>query len=362
MERRPCFPEPTTPDDRPGLRRETRAEFLRRSTWSRAIETRAFYNQALGALPEQCADKLCRRLASSADDTQASTFELIVGRFLQLRGATELECEPEGAGRRVDWRATFPDRVLHVEAMVPVYNAPMGVTVRKHQRLLDVVEARVPQGWWVIAGRLPALSESAPLGPFTRLVEELVAQLPPVQTVLPDDARRLEGSLRGSIGRAEVALIAAPATDGEGGLGGGAVVGYTDDSRTCVERAWSDRRKRSQGRSVPPPAVLALQGSFAGADLDDFENALFGLDVRRGRRPDGVMARDRRPPWAGVLAFPRVSPAGADAPVLFVAPAYSGPFPEALNRLEVRRVGDGGVEVQVARDQDVMVGIRWAAD
>jgi hypothetical protein len=35
--------------------------------------------------------------------------------------------------------------VLYVEAMVPVYNAAIGLTVRKHQRLLDVVEARAPK-------------------------------------------------------------------------------------------------------------------------------------------------------------------------------------------------------------------------
>ena len=355
-----CFPEPAAPDERPMLRHETRAEFLHRSTWSRAVETRAFYNDALAALPERCADQLCRRLASTADDTEAPTFELIVGRFLQLRGASELECEPEGARRRVDWRATFPDAVLHVEAMVPVYNASMGVTVRKHQRLLDVVEARVPEGWWVIAGRLPALSESAPLAPFTRLIDELIAQLPPAHTVSPDDARRLEGRLSGA-DRAEVALIAAPATSGPGGLGGGAIVGGMDDSRLRVAAAWADRRKRSQGRSVPPPAVLAVQGSFGGADLDDFQNALFGLDASLGRPADGVMARDPDPPWAGVLAFPRVSPAAVADPVLFVAPRYDGGFPETLNRLEVRRLADGGVAVQEARDRDVMASMRWAA-
>lgn len=245
MQRPPCFPEPTTADPRPGLRREALAQFLARSTWSRAVETRAFYNAALTALPERCGEGLCRRLASTTDDTEAATFELIVGRFLQLRGAEELECEPEAPGRRVDWRATFPDGVLHVEAMVPVYNAMMGVTVRKHQRLLDVVEKRIPEGWWVIAGRLPALSESAPLGPFTRVVEELIGQLPPAHTVRPDDSRRLEGSLPGSHHDAEVVLIAGPATSGPGGLGGGAVVGYMDDSRLRIAAAWANRRKRA---------------------------------------------------------------------------------------------------------------------
>lgn len=164
----------------------------------------------------------------------------------------------------MDWRATFPDGVLHVEAMVPVYNAPMGIARRRHDRLLDVIEARAPKGWWLLPFRLPALSESAPLGQFTRLVEELIANLPPADTVVPEDVRRLEGSLPGTGRDTRVTIVATPATEGPGGLGGGAVVGYRDDSWLRIATAWQDKRKRSQGRSVPPPAVLAILGALRG--------------------------------------------------------------------------------------------------
>ena len=106
--------------------------------------------------------------------------------------------------------------------------------------------------------------------------------------------------------------------------------------------------------------MRSLQGGFAGADLEDFENALFGRDVRLGRRPEGVMAVDRDPPWAGVLAFPHVSPARVTDPVLFLAPGYDGVLPAAVDRLEVRRLDPGGVAVQQARDTDVMREMRWA--
>ena len=95
--------------------------------------------------------------------------------------------------------------------------------------------------------------------------------------------------------------------------------------------------------------------------VEDFEMALFGRDVRTGREPDGVMAVDSNPPWAGVLAFPAVSPASVVDPVLFVAPAYTGPLPASVDRVEVRRLGPNGVAIQEARDTDVMVGMRWAA-
>lgn len=139
------------------------------------------------------------------------------------------------------------------------------------------------------------------------------------------------------------------------------MVGYADDSEVVVRRAWLDRGKREQGRSAPEPALLAIAGSFLGADLDDFERGLLGRDLRLGRDPDGAMV-EPDPPWAGVLALPRISPVGADPPVLFMAPGYSGvPLPMAFAGIEERRLGDDGVAVRPAREGDVWAGIRWAS-
>jgi hypothetical protein len=137
-------------------------------------------------------------------------------------------------------------------------------------------------------------------------------------------------------------------------------VSYVENSELRVAAAWRNRRKREQGRSVPAPALLALRGGFTGADLDDFEMALFGRDVRIGRRPEGVMATDRHPPWAGVLAFPEAGVAVGRDPVLFVSPAYDGEFPAAILRLEVRRLVYGRLEAQSATDRDVLSGLNFA--
>lgn len=353
----PFFPEPMVADPRPGLGRETTWQFLHRSTWRRATETRAFYNDALTNLPPASRKPIMDALA--AGQYESPLLEIVVGRFLQLRGGRDLTWEPEGeGGRHVDWRATFPEGVLHVEAMVPIYNASAGVTMRRQQRLLEYLAEQAPPGWWINPHGLPNLIESAPLGPFKARVRQLLAQLPPADTVEVGSAVEL--------GRQEHAYedrlwINAWRTDKQGGIGMHGGAAYYDNSESRIRAAWMlDKRKRSQGRSVPPPAVLALLGSFAGADLGDFENALFGRDVGPGHEPDGVMAVDTDPPWAGVLAFPTVSPAGAADPVLFVAPAYTGGFPDAIERLEVRRLTDRGVEVQAPRDTDVMAGMRWA--
>lgn len=350
----PFFPEPTEPDPRPGQRRETTWQFMHRSTWSRAAEIRAFYNHSLAALPPASRKPIMDALA--AGRTASALLEIVVGRLLQLRGAMSLEHEPERGGRHVDWRATFPDGVLHVEAMAPVYNAESGETASRHDRLLDVLEERVPDGWFLLPFHLPALAGHAPLYPFRELAESLLAQMPPAESVQPGAMVHLRSRL--PEGRVEFTALR---TKGHGGLGGGAMITHFDNSEQVIRESWADRRKRQQGRSVPPPALLAMAGGFLGADLEDFEMALFGRDVRIGRNPDGAMAVESNPPWAGVLAFPAVSPASAPDPVLFVAPAYTGPLPAAVDRLEVRRLERNGLAIQEARDTDVMAGMRWAA-
>jgi hypothetical protein len=350
----PFFPEPTEPDPRPGLRRETTWQFMHRSTWSRATEIRTFYNHALAALPPGSRKPIMGALA--AGRTESALFEIVVGRFLQLRGAVGLEHEPASGGRHVDWRATLPDGVLHVEAIVPVYNAESVEKASRHDRLLDLLEERVPGGWFLLPFHLPALAGHAPLYPFRKLAEELLAQVPPADSVPPGAVVQLRGRL--PEGRVEFTALRAK---GPGGLGGGAMITHFDNSENVIRDAWANQRKRKQGRSVPPPALLAMAGGFLGADLEDFEMALFGRDVRIGRQPDGAMAVDSRPPWAGVLAFPAVSPASVADPVLFLAPAYTGPLPAAVDRLEVRGLGPNGLAIQEARDTDVMVGMRWAA-
>lgn len=350
----PFFPEPTEPDPRPGRRGETTWQFMHRSTWSRATEIRAFYNDALSALPPESHKPIMGALA--AGRTESALFEIVVGRYLQLRGALSLEHEPESGGRHVDWKATFPDGALHVEAMVPIYNAESGEKASRHDRLLDLLEERVPEGWFLLPFHLPALAGHAPLYPFRKLAEELLAQIPPAESVQPGAVVQLRGRL--PEGRVEFAALRAKDS---GGLGGGAMITHFDNSETVIREAWANRRKRKQGRSVPPPALLAMAGGFLGADLEDFEMALFGRDVRIGHKSDGAMAVDRNPPWAGVLAFPAISPASVADPVLFLAPAYTGPLPAAVDRLEVRRIEPTGFVSQEARDADVMVGMRWAA-
>lgn len=187
------FPEPTEPDDTPGRQGESRADFLARSTWDRAAETRAFYNHALAALPASCAKALYRRFL--ADETAATTFEMVVGRFLQLRGAKVLECEPAREGARPDWRATFRDGTVHVEATVPVYNASAGKEMARRERLLQVLEERAPDGWWLHAFAMPDIDGAVSLKPFKAEVDRLLATAPPTDATMPGEQVELRGQV-----------------------------------------------------------------------------------------------------------------------------------------------------------------------
>lgn len=350
---KPIIPEPSVRDDRVGLGGETTWDFMGRSTWVRAAETRAFYNASLGALPESSRGPIVRALR--AGQTESATLEMLVGRLLQLRGATQLDYEPSYGTRHVDWRATFPDGTLHVEAFAPVYNAASGEVAKRQQRLIGEVRNRIPPGWWIIPFHLPALAGHASLRDFRRLADELVAQIPPAEQTARLTKIELEGSL--PEGRMQFTAF----RDDPGGLAAYPMISHVDNSEQVLRASWTGRRKRSQGRASPAPALLAIPGSLLGADLDDFEMALFGRDVRLGRAPDGAMVEDN-PPWAGVLAIARTSPASADQPVIFLAPRYQGsPLPAAIADLELRRLVPGGIESTPADVEDAWAGMRWAS-
>jgi hypothetical protein len=239
--------------------------------------------------------------------------------------------------------------------MVPVYNAKAAETMRRRARLLAAVEAAIPPGWWIMPHHLPRFDENVSIRRFRQTVAIMLAQLPDHRTAMRDQPVEL-----GAYSDGGVELAAFPASEGKGGLGSEGGVAYFDNSDLVVAKAWADKRKRAQGRSVRPPALLAVKGGFEGADLDAFESALFGPDASRGRKPEGVLARDRRPPWAGVLAFPRAGIAEGQDPVLFLSPFYSAELPTAILRLEVRRLVQGGVDVQPAHDLGVLAGLNIA--
>src|SRR5215207_3604421 len=79
------FPEPSRSDDSAANRGEPTTDWLQRSTHPRAKAARRFLNENLSALPSEHQGVLYRMLH---ERWHSAFFELIVGRTLQVLGAT----------------------------------------------------------------------------------------------------------------------------------------------------------------------------------------------------------------------------------------------------------------------------------
>jgi len=115
-------------DDSAAYRSESTTDWLKRSTHPRARAARCFLSENLSAMPGEHRATLYRMLH---ERWHSAFFELIVGRTLQVLGAT-LEAEPGGASdTRVDFVARFPDATVAVEAVSPVFGPQVGETARR---------------------------------------------------------------------------------------------------------------------------------------------------------------------------------------------------------------------------------------
>jgi hypothetical protein len=124
-------------------------------------------------------------------------FELIVGRTLQVLGAT-IEVEPGGASdTRVDFVARFPDSTVAVEAVSPVFGSQVGETAKRRNPLLDIVESESPPDMWVMVSSLPDLGPQDSKKRFRSTVRKLLAEAGDVTSSPVDVAEELpESTLR----------------------------------------------------------------------------------------------------------------------------------------------------------------------
>jgi hypothetical protein len=366
------FPEPTVDDRRWGRYRDAgrQVDWLDRSTLTQAIRIREFLNRSLGALPADAAANLAHRFRH--DPPFGSVFfETIVGRFLQVLGAT-VDHQPIGvAGVNVDWRATFPDGVIYVEATSPAYNQAAAVERRRREALVGVIEAETPPGWWVAPRELPKLPLGGSRRGFRRAVHSLFATLPDPAGYSIDKRIHLETLTD----HGPLALEVWPGKDGKPTQSPIAFVSmgaHVDDSSLRV--ALAARAKRHQARAFPGEVVLlAIDAPFDGPDVESYDAALFGstvmhLDLDGGIaghsfRGDGALATQRQAEYAGVLAFPRVGMFGAIDPIVYRHPRFGGVLPGRFDDLRFRLLADGVRDVPARKIGIVdAIGFPVAAD
>lgn len=333
-----CFSEPDVEDPTPGQPGESRGEWLRRSTWERARQTRHFYNANLAYLPATIRDRLCREI--HADRSEAKHFELVVGRFLQVLGAEQLEYEPVGSeGRQIDWLAHFPDGPVSVEATAPVVNAVVGDSLEATDRVVQMVIRAAPAGWHVMVLHSPRF------GPNESL-QRLRADLRALFAGVPEGSKgeHLTVTLECDTGALEIALIGASEL-GPARYGGGPAVGYIDNTSEVIHRAVEGKRLQARGAVKPVFAALYTAG-FGSHEVDKFDIGLLGRTVHGGGfLPTGVFGSGHATAFAGALAFAYLGMHGGPDPILYLHPAHSEAIPAAFTGLRRRELrGDAIVE------------------
>lgn len=331
-----CFPEPARADARPGLASETRGQFLARSTWTRAVDLRRFYNVNLARLPAAAQTTLCRELKT--DPTLSKHFELVVGRFLQELGATRLDYEVRGSeGRRVDWLGTLDDGHVSVEATVPVVNSVVGATIAASRELVDMAVRLAPPGWYVLVRSVPEFGPSERKTELREALRDLYAGVPAAHhgahlTLMREFPN---GSLGIDLfGHPDPSLPAQP--------GGGPAVGYFDDTSTVIHAAVEEKRRQARGATKPVILAICTNG-FGSHEVEKFDIGLLGRTVHHlgsGRlsfNPSGAFGGGTgEPTFAGALAFAELGMRGGPDPILYVHPRFTGRLPAALLRLRRR--------------------------
>lgn len=358
------FPEPPSPDESWQEWDETAVQWLTRSTQPRARAIREFLNVNLGYFSPKDAKSLAQRLNQ---DWQSFFFEIVVGRYLQVLGA-EVEYEPDGSnGTHVDYRATFPDGiVVSVECVSKRFNQEAQQTIERNGKLARMLADVGPTGWIIEFKRFPEANSANELRPYVEHAKQFYSTLPEATV----GGRHVEFVWQGVSGQMELEAI--PFSKGTMANHLGPAVTFMDNSIERLKYALKDRQKRKQARGAVPPVFLAIDCPFNGPDAEDFDQALFGQTVDHRDfdsgtslgitfNPNGLLVTDKRIPFAGVLAFLRLSMVGAADPVLYLNPYQRWKLPAALASHETR-VWTSGIKRTGATREPTINQVRFVED
>jgi len=329
------FVEPTTRDDTWANRGEATTEWIGRSTLPRASEIRRFLNENLQYLPQTFQAYLFHTLKQK-NRFESCLFELVVGRTLQILGAT-IDVEPESAaGTRIDFEARFEDGAISVEAISPIFMAHLGETLKNRNPLLNFVESEVPEGWTAIVEEIPDLGPTDSKRHFKHALEEMFTVPKPMEGKGPRELyREMEsGAIKIVLHPRQPnwpAIIVEPALSWIG-----------SDAIGKIRRAVKAKRKQSRNSDLPTLLAIGVAAGIAITDLEDFDRALYGdrvavFGIYREQLPDrfipsGLFLQDSGKPttYAGVLAFPFVSLNRVDDPTIYHHPRFEGALPRSL--------------------------------
>jgi hypothetical protein len=359
------FPRPEESDPTYARTGEGMVSWLRRSTLLLADDCREFLNRNLSVLPAGCREGIFKHLRHERHHRDGF-FELVAARTLQELGA-DIECEPENPidRSRVDYAATFPDRVVFVEAVSPVLDKELGAVLDREAPLTELIKSSVPPGWAADVRELPNVGPDESKRQIKAFLQREMDIPPPTR----DDE---EVEIRGSFEQGDLRVILFPQSrhglSEDTKIAVGNVIGYFPNDHAVLRGAV--QRKYRQLSNLDGTSLVALNMFSTTASRDDLDRALFGTsetqfdrymnEMRRYRKNDGLFAGGTgEPTISGVLAFPEVGFLRCDDPVLWVHPRFEGEFPRALNDLETRHApyapdADPTVIVRPAKETNLL--------
>lgn len=353
-----CFSEPIATDDTWARAGESTPSWLQRSTLPRAGEVRAFVNRNIACLPEEVRSKFCHALRVR---WSSALFELVVGRSLQLLGAS-IEVEPgSGTGRHPDFRASFDGQTIIVEAIAPVFDQDTRQEERTHAGLIPVIERYIPDGWSILLGSLPLIGPSESKAMLKKALEQVFSC--PLRA--EDHGRQIRVELEKGI----LSFTLIRGVYGESPIVGGPIYGGWSDSKERILHAL--KKKRRQMHTQNAPVLLAVHAAGMASGFDDFDSLLFGDYVTRLDQnlcpietffdPKGVFARETSSStYSGVWAFLRLSPFGCEGPVLYVRPGMESEIPPHFDVCEMRFLREDGIYIKAGKNQQFLDQIGWA--
>lgn len=332
------FREPSALDESPYRRGEDPAAYLARSTKHRARETRRFLNENISMLPEDAQkgtyDALCTRYVSAF-------FELIVGRTLQILGATIEVEKPLASGRRPDFHAHFPNATIIVEAVSPNFDAPFGDEFKLRNPLTEIIERLVPDDWCVGISQLPNIGPNDSKREFRAKIEAIMS-------TLPTAARGRVLTIHDELPSGQIRFTLKPRNAGWPPIMRETSSAHFSNFDQILEQKF--REKRTQVKGATFPALLAVEIQSGDAD-EDIDSALYGRTTESRDSSGTVISLFREgglfggnstsaPTFAGLLAY-RVGYTSVDGPVLYYHPRFNDRLPEALSKLACRKCVDG---------------------
>lgn len=309
--------EPTLFDNTRSHDGEHILDWLNRSTSAKAKARREFLNYNLCKLPIEIALELFKDLSSRY---HSAFFELILGRLLQEAGFTIQHEVEMNNGKRPDFLIDTQIGNIAIEATSPVFNSLIGNTYKNNNPLIKIIRDHTPKNWIVGIQKLPDIGLSDSKKKYKKFIINEFSKISS-----NDQKQTIQIHHKFDKGTLILTLLYKESRIDE--IGFYPPVSYFDDSISRIEHALNEKRKQLKGIDIP--VILAIQGSFTGTDLEDFDQVLFGSTTALTNRERQIIGNkfeangkfinsDKQSTFQGVLAFDEVGFRKIEIPTLYI--------------------------------------------